>query len=248
MYATRTSLVPPRPPPSTDGSAANGARNGTFSTATPSVPCGDVIERALELRHNSLQMWSRVEREANTVAAEQVTACNMPLYSAEEVLQSRKAAVAALSSLVPRNALLRCELCEQSDAAEGAVKNTAACREVARDPQRQSSASDTTPLLQHRVPQSWKGKAAAATETATWGRERETKCAPSVAADADDRSASASAADAADGEAGGQGGIEKQGTSGRFGHVHNDNAVLATEAAAQGPAFPLMIARSVCGS
>ncbi|KAG5483576.1 hypothetical protein CUR178_08242 [Leishmania enriettii] len=235
MYAARASQVPPRPPPSTAGSAANSARNGTFSTATPSVPCGDVIERALELLHNSLQLWSRVEREASTVATEQVTACNMPLYSAEEVLQSRKAAIAALSSLGPRNASLRCELCVQSDVAEGAVKNTASCREVACDPQ-------------HRVPQSRKGKAAAATETATWGRERETRCAPSVAADADDRSASAAAADAADSEAGGRGSIGKQDTSGRFDHVHNDNVVLAAEAAAQSPAFPLMIARSVCES
>ncbi|KAG5505553.1 hypothetical protein JIQ42_08317 [Leishmania sp. Namibia] len=232
MYATRASLVPPRPPPGTDGSAANGARDGTFATATPSVLCGDVIERALELRDNSLQLWSRVEREADTIAAEQVTACNMPLYSAEEVLQSRQAAVAALSSLGPRNASLRCELCGQSDVAEEAAKSTAACREVARDPQRQSSASETPPLLQHRVPQSRKGKAATGTETATWGREREARCAPSGAADADDRSASAAAADAADGEAGGRGGIEKQDTSGRFSHVHNDNAVLAAEAAA----------------
>ncbi|KAG5484456.1 hypothetical protein LSCM1_07825 [Leishmania martiniquensis] len=233
VNAPRTLPLPRRPLPGTCDSAASEARNGGFATIASYVACGDIIDRALQLRDYSQQMCCRLEREADTVAAEQVTACLMPLYSAEEVLQSQQAAVAALSSLGSRNTPLRCEPCGQSDVAEEAVESVAVSRKDVPGLQHQCSASEWLSVLQHCVPQSFKSTTATVVDTTVWDHQSETRGTPLAAAVADGGSSPAAGADAACGEAGALIGIEECDTLARSGQARHDNAVWAAPSAAE---------------
>ncbi|GET86751.1 leucine rich repeat protein, putative [Leishmania tarentolae] len=136
-WSTCASLALPvlcRNRPDTEESLASGAGNGTSVITVPYAPCEDVIRRALQWRQHSQKLSSHLESEANTVAAEQVTLCSMPLYSAEEVVQSQQAAVAALRSLDARNRRPRCEQLGPNNVSEEGVESAAASGKEAPQP------------------------------------------------------------------------------------------------------------------
>ncbi|CBZ32415.1 hypothetical protein, unknown function [Leishmania donovani] len=262
MCASPTSPVLRWPTPGTGGPAASGAGNGTCAITASHVPCEGVIRRALQWRQHSQQLWSHVEREANIVAAEQVTSCSMPLYSAEEVLQSRQAAVAALGSPGAHDTRLRCGLFGQNGVSEEAVESAAASEEEASQPQCRSlalakplsqllrSASNTAASCSAEPCES---KTATATDTTMRSREIEGCSTPAVAVGADGGSAPAAAVDAVGGEADEHGGIEGQDgadAAARFNEVRDDNtagsAVSATATAAQTPELPAEDAWWLC--
>ncbi|CAJ1006444.1 hypothetical protein Q4I28_001759 [Leishmania naiffi] len=233
------------PMPDTGGSAARGARSGTSTTTAPYAPCEDVIRSALQWGYYSQQLCNRVESEVNSVAAEQVTVCNMPLYSAEEVHQSQQRAVAALSSLGQQYTRLRCEPCRQNDVSEKPLESAAISKETASNLPLGPSAS-TKPRSQalrstsSAVTSYFAGPCASEAittpDTTAWSHESKAINTPAVPVGADRGSTPTAGAGAAGGEADKLGGIKKQGAAGavaRFYQVGDENtAVNAFSAAA----------------
>ncbi|AIN96345.1 leucine-rich repeat protein, putative [Leishmania panamensis] len=205
------------PTPGTGGSAARGAHSGTSTTTAPYAPCEDVIRSALQWRYYSQQLCNRVESEVNSVAAEQVTVCNMPLYSAEEVLQSQKKAVAALSSLGPQYTRLRGLQRRQNDVSEKPLESAAISKEAASNLPLGRSAS-TKPRSQalrstsSAVTSYFAGPCASEAittpDTTAWSHESEAIDTPAVPVGADRGSTPTAGADAAGGKADELGGIK----------------------------------------
>ncbi|KAG5509818.1 hypothetical protein JKF63_07463 [Porcisia hertigi] len=180
LRASSSSLLRRRPPSPTDGSASGGVSNGTSPTTPPLPPSEDFICHALQWLRDSQQLSRCVESEVSTVAAEQVTVCDIPLYSPEEVHQSQQAAVVALSSLNTRNGQQSLQSNGHDDFTGVTRKNTAASGEDVFEPTLHSC------VLAHSPPQrlhSSPGTAAPSptelsesetetlSDTALWGHE-----------------------------------------------------------------------------
>ncbi|CBZ24606.1 putative leucine-rich repeat protein [Leishmania mexicana MHOM/GT/2001/U1103] len=198
MCASPTSPVLRWPTQGTGDPAASGAGNGTSAITASHAPCESVIHRALQWRQHSQQLWSHVEREVSIVAAEQVTSCSMPLYSAEEVLQSQQAAVAALSSPDAYDTCLQCELFTQNGVSEGAPQtqfgSLASVKPLSQPRRSASSAAESCST------ETCESEAATVTDRIMWCRESGGSSRPSVVVGADGGSSPAVAEDAVSGE------------------------------------------------
>ncbi|CAG9570421.1 putative leucine-rich repeat protein [Leishmania major strain Friedlin] len=231
MCASPTLPVLRWPTPGTGGPTASGASNGTSAITAFHAPCEGVIRRALQWRQHSQQLWSNVEREADIVAAEQVTSCSMPLYSAEEVLQSQQAAVAALISPDAHDSCLRCEVSGEEGVSEEAPQTQLGSLASAK-PLSQLRRSDSSAAASCSA-ETCESETATATDRIMWCCESEGSSRPAVAAGANGGCTPAAAADAVGSEADGLGGVEEQDAAdavARLDAAPNGNAATATAA------------------